>query len=309
MWQEGEGSFYIKGAQYVISPGSPQGGGSVLLMHLNTEEVQDMISNLCDNPASYFYQYLQRYKLFTDRCARQCVTTWFSNPLWVTNSIFNILTNKVSTQSKSAQVVYHKGMAKMGCVEITTHLMKEINLWMKIWDQPSLLDQLTKMFNISGVPTSGFSCINSAASVLTSTSHTTGGNASLRSVNTAVITRELDSKRDERSLLMMRLCELSPSHPVFNEDGFNEDTDFLSDTLENDVIQAILYRATCQQINCLHTLIQEVKAVNTAMEADASASSEAPNGTPPPNSGRAATSNPTARGSMAVDGSGVVQGS
>jgi hypothetical protein len=35
-------------------------------MHLNTDEVQDMISNLCDNPASYLYQYLRRYKLFTD---------------------------------------------------------------------------------------------------------------------------------------------------------------------------------------------------------------------------------------------------
>ena len=80
---------------------------------------------------------------------------------------------------------------------------------------------------------------------------------------------------------MMRLRKLSPSHPVFHEDGFNEDTDILSDALENDVSQAILYRATCQQINCLHILIQEVKAVSTTMEAVASASSEAPNGTPP----------------------------
>ena len=108
---------------------------------------------------------------------------------------------------------------------------------------------------------------------------------------------------------MMRLHKLSPSHPVFNEDGFNEDTDFLSDTSENDVSQAILYRATCQQINRLHTLIQEVEAVSTTMEADASASSEAPNGTPPPNSGSAAPSNPTAQSSMVVYGSGVVQGS
>ena len=80
---------------------------------------------------------------------------------------------------------------------------------------------------------------------------------------------------------MMRLRKLSPSDPVFNEDGFNEDTEFLSDTSENDVSQAILYRATRQQMNLLHILIQEVKAVSTAMEADASASSEAPNGTPP----------------------------
>jgi hypothetical protein len=278
-------------------------------MHLNTDEVQDMISNLCDNPASYLYQYLRRYKLFTDRCARQCVTTWFSNPLRVTDSSFNILTNKVTTQSKSAQVVYDKGMAKMGCVEIPTHLMKEINLRMKSRDQPSLLDQLTEMFNISGVPTSDFSCINSAASVLTSSSQTTSGNSTLRSVNTAVITRELDAKRDERSLLMMRLRELSPGHPVFNEDEFNADMDYLSDTSENDVSQAILYRATRQQINRLHILIQEVEAVSTTMEAEASASSEAPNGTPPPNSGSAAPSNPAARSSMAVDGSGVVQGS
>ena len=84
--------------------------------------------------------------------------------------------------------------------------------------------------------------------------------------------------------------------------------DYLSDASENDVSQAILYRATRQQINCLHILIQEVKAVSTAMEADASASSEAPNGIPPPNSGSAASSNPAARSSMVVDGSGVVQG-
>ena len=134
----------------------------------------------------------------------------------------------------------------MGCVEIPIHLMKEINLWMKSRDQSSSLERLTEMFNISGVPTSDFSCINSAASVLTSTSHTTNGNASLRSVNTAVITRELDSKRDERILLMMRLRKLSPSHPVFAEDGFNEDMDYLSETAENDISQAILYRATRQ---------------------------------------------------------------
>jgi hypothetical protein len=237
------------------------------------------------------------------------MTTWFSNPLCVTDSSFNIITNKVTTQSKSAQVVYNKGMAKMGCVEIPTHLMKEINLRMKSWEQPSSLDRLTEMFNISGVPTSDFSCINSAASVLTSASHTTSGNSSLRSANTAVITRELDSKRDERSLLMMRLRELSPGHPVFNEDKFNADMDYLSDTSENDVSQAILYRATCQHINRLHILIQEVEAVSTTMEAVASASSEAPNGTPPPKSGSAAPSNPAARSSTAVDGSGVVQGS
>ena len=81
---------------------------------------------------------------------------------------------------------------------------------------------------------------------------------------------------------MMKLRELSPGHPVFNEDGFNADTDFLSDALENDVSQAILYRATRQQINRLHILIPEVESVSTTMEADASASSEAPNGTPPP---------------------------
>jgi hypothetical protein len=124
-----------------------------------------------------------------------------------------------------------------------------------------------------------------------------------------VITRELDSKRDERSLLMMRLRELSPGHPVFNEDEFNADMDYLSDTSENDVSQAILYRATCQQINRLHILIQEVEAVSTTMEAVASASSEAPNGTPPPNSGSAAPSNPAACSITTADGSGVVQGS
>jgi len=107
---------------------------------------------------------------------------------------------------------------------------------------------------------------------------------------------------------MMRLRELSPGHPVFNEDEFNADMDYLSDTLENDVSKAILYRATRQQINRLHILIQEVEAVSTTMEAVASASSEAPNGTPPPNSGSAAPSNPAACSSTAVDGSGVVQG-
>ena len=108
---------------------------------------------------------------------------------------------------------------------------------------------------------------------------------------------------------MMRLCKLSPSHPVFNEDGFNEDLDYLSEMLENDISQAILYRATRQQINCLHILIREIEAVSPTMEADASASPKAPNGTPPPNSGSATPSTPAARSSMAVNGSGLVQGS
>ena len=152
---------------------------------------------------------------------------------------------------------------------------------MKIQEELNSLQCLNRMFNISGVPTSDFSCINSAASDLTNTLHTTNGNASLRSVNTAVINRELDSKRDERSRLLMRLRELCPSHPVFNKVGFNKDMDYLSETLENNISQAILYRATLQQINCLHTLIREIEADSNTREARASlALPEAPNGTP-----------------------------
>ena len=87
-----------------------------------------MVSNLCDSPALYIYQYLRKYKHFSDRCARKCVTTWFSNPLWTTYSSFNLITNRVITKSKSAQAVYDREMQKMGCVEIPAHLMKEIGL-------------------------------------------------------------------------------------------------------------------------------------------------------------------------------------
>jgi len=139
--------------------------------------------------------------------------------------------------------------------------------------------------------------------------HTTNGNVSLRSVDTAVINRDLDLKRDERSCLLMRLWEVCPSHPVFKKVGFNKDMDDLSETLENAISQAILYRATRQQINCFHVLIQEIETDSNTREACASlATPEAPNGTPPPNSGSAAPSCPAAWSSSTVDDSGVVQG-
>ena len=132
-------------------------------MHLTTDKVQDMVSNLCDSPALYIYQYLRKYKHFSGCCARQCVTTWFSNPLWATDSWFNLITNRVITKLKSAQAVYNREMQNMGCVEIPAHLMKEIGLPMKSWEELTSLQRLTKMFNISGIPTSEFSFINSAA--------------------------------------------------------------------------------------------------------------------------------------------------
>ena len=113
-------------------------------MHLTTDEVQDMVSNLCDSPASFIYQYLRKYKHFSGCSARQCVTTWFSNPLWATDSSFNLITNRVITKSKSAQAVYNREMQKMGCVEIPAHLMKEIGLQMKSAEESTSLLELSQ---------------------------------------------------------------------------------------------------------------------------------------------------------------------
>ena len=84
---------------------------------------------------------------------------------------------------------------------------------------------------------------------------------------------------------------------------------------------AVKFSAMRQQINQLHQTIREVEQLSTTgdhnadaegsvvnLEAKAStASDEAPNGSPPPNSGSAAPSSPVARSSQAEEGSGVVQ--
>jgi hypothetical protein len=254
-----EGAKFIDGAQFVIA-GNGQGGGKVLVMHSNKEEVVTMISNFSSNPVAYMYGYLRRVKHFTERCANKCNTTWFSYPLRMTDSSFHPTTHIMTSRLRSAYTMLEKDMKDLGCLEIPEHIRNEIDVRMKSKEEEASLQKLTEMFNIqSDQPATDFSCINSAASALTTTSHTTTGNQSLRSVTTEMVNRQLDSKREERCCLMMRLRELDPTHKIFQEPGYNEDMEYLSDDSVNEVDQAILYRATRGQITRLNNLINQVE--------------------------------------------------
>ena len=254
-----EGVKFIDGAQFVIA-GNGQGGGRVLIMHSNKEEVVAMISNFSSNPVAYMYGYLRRVKHFTERCANKCNTTWFSYPQRMTDSSFHPTTHMMTSRLRSAYTMLEKDMKDLGCLEIPEHIRNEIDVRMKSKEEGASLQKLTEMFNIkSDQLNTDFSCINSAASALTTTSHTTTGNRSLRSVTTEMVNRQLDSKREERCRLMMRLRELDPTHEIFKEPGYDEDMEYLSDDSVNDVNQAILYRATRGQITRLNSLINQIE--------------------------------------------------
>jgi hypothetical protein len=107
---------------------------------------------------------------------------------------------------------------------------------------------------------------------------------------------------------MMRIRELDPNHPIFKEEGYDDnDGDYLSDNSVNTISQDILYRATRGQINCLNRAINQVEKDLMVVEepldenmegAHAStASQEAPNGNPPPSRGNTTLTGPAARSS------------
>jgi hypothetical protein len=119
---------------------------------------------------------------------------------------------------------------------------------------------------------------------------------------------------------MMRLRELDPNHPIFKEEGYDDnDGDYLSDNSVNTISQAILYQATRGQINCLNRAINQVeKDLMVAEESQdenmeganaSTASQEAPNGNPPPSRGSTTPTGPAARSSNSDSLDGGVQGS
>jgi len=122
-------------------------------------------------------------------------------------------------------------MKEANCLEIPEFIRNEMEIRKKAKSQETSLQHLTEMFDIkSNQPPTDFSNINSAASALTTTSHTTNGNPSCRSVNTEMVNRHLDLKWEEQCQLMMRLRELDPNHPIFKEEGYDDNNgDYLSD--------------------------------------------------------------------------------
>ena len=313
-----EGARYIDGAQFVTS-GNGQGGGKVLIMHSNNEEVVTMVSNLISNPVAYIYWYLRKINHFSHRCAMKAVTTWFIYPNRMADSKFNPVTNTVTSRARTSHTIFDSDMKEANCLEIPDFIRNEMAIRTKAKAQEPALQRLTEMFDIKpNQQSTDFSNINSVASALTTTSHTTNGNPSCRSVNTEVVNRHLDSKREERCHLMMRLRELDPDNSIFQEEGYDDDDkDYLSDSSENTISQAILYRATRGQITKLNTLINQVESENghlmvidNSMGAHAStASEEAPTGTPPPSRGSATPTGPAARSSKSESLGGGVQGS
>jgi hypothetical protein len=314
------GARYIDGAQFVTS-GNGQGGGKVLIMHTNNEEVVTMVSNLISNPVAYIYWCLRKVNHFSHRCAMKAVTTWFIYPNRMADSKFDPATNTVTSRARTANTIFDSDMKEANCLEIPEFIRNEMAIRTKAKSQETSLQRLTEMFDIQpNRPPTDFSNINSAASALTTTSHTTNGNPSCRSVNTEMVNRHLDSKREERCQLMMRLRELDPNHPIFKEEGYDDnDGDYLSDNSVNTISQAILYRATRGQINCLNRAINQVEKDLMDVEEPqdknmegaraSTASREAPNGNPPPSRGSTTLTGPAARSSNSDSLDGGVQGS
>jgi len=318
-----DGVVFIEGAQMVIT-GKGQAGGKVLLMHSNNPDVVTMISNYLSNPVAWTYWYLRQVKNFTERCAMKCISMWFINPLQVADTNFNISTNNVNSRVKSSHTLFEKDMKEAGCLEIPEYIRNDLDIRRKTRDHEESIQRLTEMFNFTSDRATDFSCINSAASALTATSHTTNGNASLRSVNTEMVNRQLTAKREERCRLMMRLREIDPNHSIFKEAGYNdEEAEYFSDDSVDAVGQSLLYNATRSQINRLNLIINHLETEGSGMTGDdtemggekstgahaSKASEEATTGTPPRLRGSATPTGTAALSSKAAGPVGGVQGS
>ena len=95
-----EGDKYICGAQYVSS-GTSTTGGKILIMHSYKIEVAEMILNLLRNPVAYMFLYMRQKGHYSERCARKCISRWFTSPNRTADSSLNSATNVMSTRTQS----------------------------------------------------------------------------------------------------------------------------------------------------------------------------------------------------------------
>ena len=98
------------------------------MMHLNSDAVLTIITNLSTNPVAYIYWYIRKVRNFTERCAMKCITTWFDSPHWMTDSKFDLSTLLMSSRVKSADAIFEGDMTTAGFVVIPQHLQSEINI-------------------------------------------------------------------------------------------------------------------------------------------------------------------------------------
>ena len=267
-----EGEKYICGAQYVTS-GNSTTGGKILLMHSYKPQVVQMILNLLRNPVAYIYLYLRKKCHYSERCVRKGISMWYISPNRTADSSLNTTTNVMSTRAQSSHTIYQRDMEKADCINIPDHIREEMAMSSKVREQETAMERLSDIFGITDRAAPDFSCINSTASALTTTSHTTDGKSSIRSVTSKLIHRHLDAMREERCQLMSRLREMNPEHPIFSTSEFDDDMDYLSDAEDslNDANQVVLYRETRRHISQLKVLISQSASESLVVVDDSSA--------------------------------------
>jgi hypothetical protein len=142
--------------------------------------------------------------------------------------------------------------------------------------------------------------VGSNALVLTDNTHTTDGQESVCSVTSAAVEANLSRACQEFHRLSMRLREMCPNHPVFNESTFSEnamDTSLFGSDKSAALQQ--LYKETRAKSFRLRACINEVEQLALFDRHST--------GSPPP-SGRAAPPQAQVPQCQMGSGSGVVQG-
>ena len=126
-------------------------------------------------------------------------------------------TYTATTLSSLSNRTFDKDMEKLGMVDIAPELLEEMKQGLNAKQQfgTEVMQRVAEQMQLKPTDGANFSTIDSCASALLVTSHTTNGQESICSVTTETVEANLSRARQEFHLLTRTLREMSPEHPIF----------------------------------------------------------------------------------------------
>ena len=269
----GAGNFLIEG--FLLVHGQTMEGGKLQISHANSRGIRELVNNLADTPAAFFYQILTRIRGFSQKCALELINKSFNveTRQGASRSTINLETLIVTPQRKSQNSEFERNMGARG---ITLEIPKDIKDQMERKSKESeaertrLHEKIAADLGVKHHPNQDFSEIGSQASAVTGMSQSTDGRNTYRTYDTGEVKGEYFSKSDELLRLTIKLREMDPDNVIFEKPGYRVEDDEFSLTSLTDIEMAVKFSAMRQQINQLHQTIREVEQLPTTCRDGAS---------------------------------------
>ena len=250
--------------------------------------------------------YLRKVMHYLARCCQKLLNSWFTTEeaLMALDSKWDQTSYTATTLRSLSNRTYDKDMEMLGMVDIAPELLAEMKRGSNAKQQfdTEAMQHVAEQMQLKPTDGANFSTINSCASVLLVTSHTTNGQESMRSVTTKTVEANLSQACQEFHLLTRTLREMSPEHSIFAEIIYTKnamETGSFGSNQSEELKR--MYRETRANSFRLRACINEVEQ-STSM-------SKQQTGTPPPSGSAAPPPSPRARepeGTREWGGAGIV---